>query len=221
MTPQPPQRPTPLDPDALGLTGREIYENTRPAQYAEQATGYAWARFVGALSELLDPIAEVTRPADGSESWTVLASPWRCPPRWLRVLAQWAGVRRPDSMTEDELRELIAHGGPGFWRGTKRGIVGAIMRFLPPGSPVYFEERADGNPYELRIFTYNTDPATEAQIREAIDHWIPAGLFPFIYEVRVGQTWGMLNERKASWAEVRDSYANWYEVMHDEPIGSV
>jgi phage tail-like protein len=207
-------------PFELGTTGAEIYRNTRPATWAETVTDYAWARFVWALSELLDPVASVTRPEDGSLSWTVLADPHRVPEPWLRVLAQWAGVRRPDAFTPEQLRELIAAGGPGFWRGTRRGITAAIAHLLPPGAPIYFEERADGEAYKIRIFTYTFSGGDEAAIRAAIHHQMPAGLFPFIYEVRVGQTWAMLNARKANWGEVRAQYANWYEVLHDEPLES-
>ncbi|MCI4360263.1 MAG: phage tail protein [Thermoplasmata archaeon] len=219
-----------VPPPELDQTGREMFENTRPVAYADTETDYSWARFTSALSELLDPIAEITRPLDGSESWTTLASPHRVPKAWLRVLAQWAGVRRPDAMDEEALRELIAEGGPGFWRGTRAALTAAVRRFLPPGTAdqwLYFEERAvvTGDPnidaYALRIFTYemHTPPEVEAQIRDALQHAKPAGLYPFIYEVRRGQSWRMLRDRMEDWAEVNAHYENWREVLTDEPTG--
>jgi hypothetical protein len=201
-------------PPALGNTGREMRANTGPVPEVD----YAWTKFLSALSYLLDPIAEVTRPPDGAERWTVLASPRRCPDRWLPVLAQWAGVRRPDTMTTDELRDLIGPTSPGMWRGTRAGLLSEVRRFLPEGAGLYYEEFADGDAYHFRVFTFNTEPDVEAQIREALAHAKPAGLFPFTYEVRVGQTWAMLRARKANWHEVNTEYADWYEVMHDEPL---
>jgi hypothetical protein len=216
------------NPDALGNTGQEMYDNTSAAAWADAQHGNAWRRFLAALSYLLDPIADVTRPPDGSERWTTLASPTRVPDAWLPVLAQWAGVRRPESMTNDELRALIGPTSPGMWRGTRAGMVAAVRRFFPEGFEadrfLYFEERAvvSGDPnldaYALRVFTYGFVGADEEAIRQALAHAKPAGLFPVIYEVRVGQMWAMLNARKESWAQVRDDYANWWEVLHDEPI---
>jgi hypothetical protein len=200
-------------------TGTDIYRGTQPAAFADSETGSAWWRFCETLTDLLDPIAEVTRPVP----WLALANPRECPRAWLNVLAQWAGIRRPDAMSEEDLRILIGEGGPGFWRGTRQNMIASIRRFLPPGTPdnfVYFEERADGNPYALRVFTYamHTPPEVEEQIRAALLAAKPAGLWPFQYEVRVGQTWRMLRDRKESWAQVNADYENWHEVLTDEPL---
>jgi hypothetical protein len=208
------------DPLHLGITGTDLYDATRPAAFAEPETGYAWRRFVGALSLLLDPVADVCRGFDDQERWTQLADPRRCPPQWLRVLAQWAGIRRPDAMTEDELRELIGTGGPGFWRGTREAMIAAVRRFLPPGTAdqfLYFEERADGQAYHLRVFTYTFVDHDEDQVRTALEAAKPAGLI-LDYQVRRGQNWWMLKQREGTWADVRDDYENWAAVLEDEPI---
>jgi Phage tail protein (Tail_P2_I) len=205
----------------LGPTGADLYAATAPAAFAEQDTDYAWARFLGALSEMLDPIAEMVRTdPDGHPGWTALASPHRCPPKWLRVLAQWAGIRRWDSMTDEELRELIGPRAPGAWRGTRPAMIAAVRRFLPPGTAdqyLYFEERADGDPYRLRVFTYTFIEHDETLVRAALEAAKPAGL-QLIYEVRRGQNWAMLNDRMASWAGVNENYESWDHVHHDEPI---
>lgn len=219
----------PGDPLELGITGVDLYDATRPAAYADPENGYPWRRFVGALSLLLDPVAGVCRSLDGRERWTQLADPWRCPPAWLRVLAQWAGIRRPDAMTEEELRELIATGGPGFWRGTTANMIAAARRFLPPGMAdlyLYFEERADGQAYHLRVFTYTFIEHDEQQVRAALEAAKPAGLV-LDYQVRRGQNWNMLRTRSTAgmgpftWGDVNEEYESWEHVHTDEPIAPV
>jgi hypothetical protein len=206
-----------IGPPEMGNTGREMFDNTRAAAYADADNDFAWAKFLSSLSFLLDPVADVTRPADGSERWTTLASPSRVPAQWLPVLAQWAGVRRPETMTDDELRDLIGPTAPGMWRGTRAGILAAVRRFLPEGAYLYWEEFADGDPYKFRVFTFNTDPATEALIRDALAHEKPAGLFPFEYEVRVGQTWRMHYDCGYTWWQTLDCFESWYDVLTQPP----
>lgn len=202
-------------------TGETLYDGTRPAAFADPETGGAWAKLCDALAQLLDPIAQVTRPDDSSAPWVVLASPDRCPADWLPVLAQWAGIRRPDVMSEADLRELIATGGPGMWRGTRANMIAAARRFLPPGMAdylLYFEERADGDPYALRVFTYEFVEHDPALVRAALSAAKPAGL-TLDYEVRQGQAWFMLAEKMDSWADVTTGYESWWTVFQDEPIG--
>ena len=200
-------------------TGDELYEGTYPAAFADEDNDYAWAVFLNTLAQLLDPIAQITRPDDGSEPWTVLASPYRCPTIWLPVLAQWAGIRRPDVMSEADLRQLIANGGPGFHRGTRAAMIAAIRRFMPPDMPdnlITFDERADGNAYFLRVFTYDFVPHDPTLVRQALEQAKPAGLV-LDYEVRVGQTWGMLKDSGDSWGDVLTNYPNWSAVLHAAP----
>jgi hypothetical protein len=205
----------------MGIVGEELYDRTEPAQFAEAENDYPWAKYLASLGEVLEPIAVVTRPESGEEQWIVLASPKRCPDAWLPVLAQWAGVRRPDTMSKDDLRALIGPRAPGMWRGTRAAMIAAVTRFMPPGTPpeqmLYFEERADGDAYKLRVFTYSFIEHDPVAVQDALLHEKPAGL-TLLYEVRVGQTWAMLNYRKQTWAQVMAEYADWYEVMHDMPI---
>ena len=200
-------------------TGDDLYEGTYPAAFADSDNANAWLAFCTALAELLDPIAEITRPDDGSDPWIVLASPMRCPSDWLNVLAQWAGVRRPDTMSEADLRALIASGGPGFTRGTKAAMIAAVRRFLPPGTPdflITFDERAGGDPYALSVFTYSFVPHDPVLVRAALEQAKPAGLV-LDYEVRVGQTWGMLNDANSSWGDALARYPTWLAALTAPP----
>jgi hypothetical protein len=162
----------------------------------------------------------MTRPETGEDAWMLLPEPYKCPADWLPVLAQWAGVRRPDSMSEQALRDLIGPHAPGMWRGTKAAMIAAVKRFYQEDTPseaIYFEERADGNPYLLRVFTYSTWEHDPQLVQQALLHAKPAGL-NLQYEVREGQTYNMLFDRVATYDELFDMYATYDEVFADAPI---
>jgi hypothetical protein len=214
----------PRRPIAVGQTGEDLLRTTGPVQYAEGETDEAWRALCGALSVLLDPIAEMVRDdEEGNPGWTALASPRRCMPAWLHVLAQWAGIRRWDALSEADLRELIGPRAPGVWRGTRAAMIAAVRRFFPPGFEaerwLWFQERADGDPYKLRVFTYTFVPGLDYDaVREALAAAKPALLYPFIYEVRRGQSYLMLERREGTYAQMRADYPDYAAVLSDEPI---
>ena len=103
----------------------------------------------------LEEIAQVVRTDDdGNDGWSAFADPERCPDDFLLTLALWSGIRYPRRMSTADLRLLIGPQAPGLWRGTVDAISAAVRRYLIPGGQIFFEERADGDPYLLRIFTY-------------------------------------------------------------------
>lgn len=224
-----PRRQAPLPdnvtepPSNLGMaeTGRDLYAATPTMAALDPENDWAWAKYLAALSELLDVIAVMVRDDDdGNEGWTALASPSRCPEPFLRVLAQWAGIRRWDALDPPDLRALIGPRAPGLWRGTREAMIAAVRRFYPPGefdpSWIYFEERADGDPYLLRVFTFDFIDHDEAGVRAALQANKPAGL-NLIYEVRVGQTWAMLRDSGRTWGELPAAYRDWDGVLHARP----
>ena len=110
-------------------------------------------------------------------------------------------------MTEQELRDLIGPRSPGMWRGTRQAMWDAVKRFYPPGTPdnyLTFQERADGDPYLLRVFTYSFIPHDPAAVESALLHAKPAGL-NLIYEVRVGQTYDMAKAQNATYDDAKAS----------------
>jgi Phage tail protein (Tail_P2_I) len=208
----------------MGETGRDLYAATPALARLDPDNDYGWAKYLAALSELLDVIAVMVRDdADGNEGWTALASPSRCPEPFLRVLAQWAGIRRWDALDPPDLRALIGPRAPGLWRGTREAMIAAVRRFYPPGqfdpSWIYFEERADGDPYLLRVFTFDFIDHDAAGVAAALQANKPAGL-NLIYEVRHGQTWGMLRDSGLTWGQLEDAYGTWAGVLDGQPTQS-
>jgi hypothetical protein len=222
---RPPKAPLagPEPPLDLGDTGRDLYAATEPIAFGDREHGWAWARFLAALAAILDPISEMVRAdAEGNDGWTALASPRRCPEPWLRVLAQWAGFRRWDALSAADLRELLGGGhAPGMWRGTRGAMLDAVRRFLPEGAgdALYFEERADGDAYKLRVFTYAWAEVDERAVFDALWMAKPAGIFPVEYQVREGQAYFQARARVANYAEGRELWASYEAARTYRPGG--
>jgi hypothetical protein len=222
--PRPPRAPLvgPEPPFDMGDTGRDLFAKTEPVAFADPRLGWPWAAYMAALAGLLDVLSTMVRDDDeGNEGWTALASPSRCPPPYLRVLAQWAGIRAGlwSSMSEADLRELIGPHAPGQWRGTRKAMIAAVRRFLPPGEEkwIYFEERADGDPYKLRVFLYDWIPHDAQAVTDALWWAKPAGIFPVVFEVRHGQAYFMLRDSVADYAEMFERFDNYAAVFEAAP----
>jgi hypothetical protein len=198
--------------------GADLYAAVEPLTSADESLGWPLALYLSANGLMLDEIAALVRTdADGNEGWTAFADPARCPDSYLYTLAVWAGVPYPRRMSKSDLRAVIGPHAPGVWRGTKAAIEAAIRRFVKPGAPVYFEERADGDPYAIRIFTYSDSTLDQGAIQQELLNSIPAGLI-LTYEVRIGQTYGMLRERMATYQDMKDTYPTYADVRAEAPL---
>lgn len=198
--------------------GADLYGALEPLTYADERLGWPLAQYVDALGLILEETAQLVRVDDeGNDGWSAFADPQRCPASYLYTLAQWAGVRYPRRMgATPELRDLIDGNAPGLWRGTRRAITAGVRRYLAPTGSIYFEERADGDPYKLRIFTYAHDTLDQAAIQKELSVQVPAGLV-LIYEVRIGQDYDMLHGRVANYNAVKATYATYNAVKEAPP----
>lgn len=204
--------------------GADLFAAVGPMTWADESLGWPLARYLSSNGLMLDEIAKLVRTdADGNDGWTAFASPQRCPDDFLYTLAVWAGVTYPRRMPKSDLRNLIGPHSPALWRGTRAGIIAAVRRFVNPGAPIYFEERAvtpdhpEGDAYYLRIFTYSDSTLDEAAIRQELLNNVPAGLI-VNYEVRIGQTYAMLRERCATYQDMKDMYPTYDDVRKDAPL---
>ena len=192
------------------LVGEDLYDAVAPLTGDDEALGWPLATYCDVNGLMLDEEARLVRVDDaGNDGWSSFADPQRCPDSYLYTLAQWAGVRYPRRMSYDELRALIGPTAPGLWRGTRAAITASVQRYLSDDGLLYFEERAGGDAYALRIFTYTYNTgANEAAIRAELAQVIPAGLI-LDYEVRSGQSYAMVAQSGATYAQVRASYVNY------------
>ena len=198
--------------------GSDLYAAVEPLTWADESLGWPLALYLSANGLMLEEVAQLVRTDDdGNEGWTAFASPARCPESFLYTLSVWAGAPYPRRMSTDDLRAVIGPRAPGVWRGTKSSIIAALQRYVTQGAPIYFEERADGNAYHLRIFTYTNSTLDEAAIRAELLNQIPAGIV-VDYEVREGQTYGMLKQHVATYADMKAMYATYADVRQAAPI---
>lgn len=200
------------DPPIATAVGADLYDAVEPLTDADEQLGWPLATFVDCLGLMLEVEARLVRvDDDDNDGWSAFADPARCPDEYLFTLAQWAGVRYPRRMATDELRALIGPRAPGLWRGTRSAIAAAVARYLPPDAQIYFEERADGDAYKIRIQTFSYDTADEAAIRSELANEIPAGLI-LEYTVIDAQTYAMLRAGNATYADVKANYSTYADV---------
>ena len=207
----------PTPPFEMGEVATELYQATAPLTYEDAELGYAWAKYLTSLGLILESEMTLTGGDGQYEAWTALADPGRCPTDWLNTLAQWAGLRNRSAYSEAELRQMIGPHAPGLWRGTRDAMVAAARRFIGPTGTISFEERADGDAYFLRVFTYTYEGGDPAQIEQALIAAKPAGI-NLDYEQRVGQTYLMMREKHATYADVKAAYHTYADAVSDLPI---
>lgn len=208
------------DPPIGTLVGRDLYDAVEPLTYADEQLGWPLAVFVDSLGLMLDEEARLVRDDDaGNVGWSAFADPQRVPTSYLFTLAQWAGVIYPRRMPEPDLRALIGPHAPGLWRGTRDAILAGVQRYLTPGGSLFFEERADGNAYHLRIFTYTYDTLDETAIRRELVGLVPAGLI-VDYEIRDGQSYALLLHGSYGdhYSHVKATYTS-YDNLHSSLPG--
>lgn len=199
--------------------GDDLYDALAPLTYADAALGWPLAHYLSCVGLILEEIAVLVRTDDeGNDGWSAFADPTRCPDDFLYTLAQWAGVRYPRRMSLPDLRALIGPHAPGVWRGTKDAITVGVRRFIGPDGSLYFEERADGDPYKLRIFTFTSDTgANQAAIEAELRGLVPAGLI-LDYQVRVGQTYAMAHAQADTYADMAAKWATYGDMASAPPI---
>lgn len=210
--------PPPVPPYVFDTTvGQDHFDAVGPLTWADSGLGWPLAIYLDAVGLILEEIAVLVREDDaGNGGWSAFTDPYRCPVDFLFTLAQWSGVSYPRRMSEAALRDLIGPHAPGLWRGTRDAILAGVRRYLTDVGILYFEERADGDAYHIRIFTYNFDTADEAAIRHELYNLIPAGLI-VDYEVRQGQTYAMNLEKHATYADVKAAYVDYAAMVADTP----
>jgi hypothetical protein len=199
--------------------GADLYESLAPLTYDDEQLGWPLATYLDALGLILDEIAGLVRTdEDGNDGWSAFADPARCPDDFLVTLAQWAGVRYPRRMSGDDLRALIGPHAPGLWRGTKQALLDTVQRYLTPGGSMYFEERADGNPYVLRIHTYAYDTLDAVALENELLTHVPAGLI-LEYAMQEGMSYAELRHQAATYAAMRATFENYRAVVTYVPPG--
>lgn len=201
-------------PPITTQVGGDLYDALEPLTYADDTVGWALAHYLDAIGLILEETAGIVRADDdGNDGWSAFADPTRCPDAYLMTLAQWSGIRYPRRMSTQDLRAIIGPHAPGLWRGTRQALIDTVQRYLAPGGTLYFEERADGDPYKLRIQTWTSETLDAAAILNELLTHIPAGLI-LDYSVRTGISYAALRASVDTYADLRATFAT-YAALRD------
>ena len=128
-------------PSPEAASSRSYLRRGLPAIYAENDFGM---RFVGALERVLDPIVATL------DALPAHFDPELAPVDVLGLMTAWLGLQYDESLTTDELRQLVAQASElGRRRGTLAGLEMALKLNFP-GVPLRIEDHG--------TITWSTDP---------------------------------------------------------------
>lgn len=127
---------------------------------------------------------------NGEVGWSILLDLTRVPSKALPWLAQFAGVRLNQSLSDAAQRDQIAEQA-GLRRGSLSSIISAAQQFLTGTKDVIVIERLNGNAYQLYIATRTAQTPNALQVETAIRSQKPAGLV-LTYETISGQSFSEL-----------------------------
>lgn len=200
-----------------GQVADELFEAVAPLAYDDATNDNATLGLVNALALVLDDIATIVNPADGSAPWSLVYDLDNAPVEWLPWLGQWVGVRIPTGLDEASMR-LRVRETDGFKRGSVGAIMGAARQRLIGDRKVVLRERYDpsdplvDSPYHLTVFTFTDETPDSAAVEAALVAQKPAGII-LHYEVRDGQDWQTLSAGGTTWADVVSTYDDWADVI--------
>jgi hypothetical protein len=213
-----PDPPADLAPDTFAA---RLYGMLAPL--AQNDPSYGWSLLIlnNAIGVMYQLVEDWVRDTPDGPGWSLLMDLDRCPPEALPWLAQFAGVRLLPDTTAEQQRQRIAS-TDGFRRGTPAAIAGAAAATLTGPKAVVFRER-DHDPadtpdyaYYLTVVTYNDQTPDPQATERAILAQKPAGIV-LSYRTANGQDYQTLRDNDPTYQAVKDTYADYYGVMLDEP----
>lgn len=205
--------PSTLPP--LGTVAQRIYARLEPAAVHDPANGYALAVLVGGIGAMLQPVHDLAREGDDDEpGWSSILDVDRAPADWLPWLAVMVGVVDDPRLDEAGRRERI-RALAGQKRGTPAAMIAAAQQSLTGTRRVIFNERADGNPYLLRVRTIDAETPDAARVLADLRTQKPAGLV-LEYGTVTGMTYDALYANFDSYAQVAAEFAS-YDALRSSP----
>ncbi len=176
-----PDQPTP--PFDVPPVVWEAYEALGPWARADAGTWHL-LYLVDAIMRPIQEIEDVVRDTDTHVGWGKLLDINAAPSYALPWLAQFMGVT-PLKGLDDASQRLRIKEAAGFARGSVGAIRAAAQQFLTGKKTVEIYERDGGNPWRLRVLTYEAETPNPTAVRNAIFELKPAGLV-LVHEVQRG-----------------------------------
>jgi Phage tail protein (Tail_P2_I) len=199
----------------------ELYEALDPAftKGDEDRDWPALRLCIALVSGALDQVHEYVTDTDDGPGWQIIFDPQRCPTSALPYLAQFAGAKIRDDMSEAQIRAAIEE-PEAFGRGTPAQIERVAKRRLTGSKTVILTERYTGNAWRLRVETVESETPepgkTEAEITEEAK---PIGVLLF-FNTRAAWTWEEIEAEAGTyptWTSIGEAFASWEELIAHEP----
>lgn len=200
---------------AVTETTEYAYASLGPLADADEATGWQLLLFLDALMRQLDEIEQLSRDSDAYVGWGRLLDLEDTPDYALNWLAQFVGVVPLRGLDPASQRIRIGEAA-GWHRGTPSAIRGAMRQFLTGSRTTQIFERYQGNPYHLRVRTFEAETPNPAAVEEAVRDLKPAGIV-LTYDVSTGQTYDELRLAYADYDAVQAAHATYDDVLYGIP----
>lgn len=149
-------------------------------------------------------------PLTDDPGWSTVMDVNRAPSEWLAWLAQFAGVRLRDGLSDADQRAWIKS-TDGFRRGSPTAMVGAVQAYLTGTKTVYLTER-HGSAYRLTVATKLSETPNTAQVAAAALLQKPAGIVMAVTVVN-GSDYQTLRDTHDSYTDVKNTFVNYTEVI--------
>lgn len=207
-----------MRPDTTQVpVAEEIYARVAPLATDDAQYGWGMLTLCIALGLMRQPVATLVRDtADGDPGWSIILDIDRCPTYALPWLAQCVGARIPTG-TDDATARQIIRAEQSFTRGRPASIVATIQRTLTGTRTVYMTERADGDPYKLRVRTFDTETSSPAATQALIVAAQKPGGIVLDYGTVAAGTYGHVATAEASYTRVQADYVTYNGVRSSTP----
>lgn len=200
--------------------GAAVYEKIEPATHDDEASNFALAHYVAAISRMFQEVDSLVAEVNGRPPWGALFDIATLPAKGLGWLGQFVGVSPQSGLSDADQRTRILSTA-GFWRGTPASLRAAAQAYLTGGKTVIFRERdAAACPtqpaYGLTVITYTAETPDAAKVLAALLAQKPAGIV-LNYQVHDGQDYQSLLTNHPLYSNVFADYATYQGIVNDVP----
>lgn len=196
----------------VGSAAEELYASLGPWAWKDtEDERYQALDFSEALvgGNRLQDLEDIIRDTDVGPGWSPVMDVDRAPLAWLGWLAQFAGVRTRNGLSESDQRQRIRN-TDGMKRGSPGAMRAAAQQYLTGTKYVLLLERSS-SAWTLSVRTRIDETPDTAAVLAALMEQKPAGII-LDYATIAGQSYQDVKDGFANYAAVNAAYANYAEM---------